>query len=93
MAKKDEQVFAISTAAPSLADQQKIRHRKYLISMTLRIICFSAALFTEGGWRWFFFVGAAVFPWVAVVVANAGVESGIRRRSSAVVLENGRELL
>jgi len=39
--------------------------------MSLRIICFVAAVFLHGVWRWVAVAGAAFLPAIAVVIANA----------------------
>jgi hypothetical protein len=46
--------------------------------MTLRTICFVGAVVAQGWLRWTFVVGALVLPYVAVLIANAGRESGGR---------------
>lgn len=51
---------------------------RYTIMMSIRVVCFFAAVFTEGWLRWTFAVGAVVLPYIAVVLANAGSK---RRRS------------
>jgi hypothetical protein len=59
--------------------QQADRNRKYMWSMSIRMACFAAALFTDGIWRWIFLIGSLVLPWVAVVLANAGRENRLER--------------
>lgn len=39
--------------------------------MSLRVICFVAAVFLTGAWRWLAVAGAAFLPAIAVVIANA----------------------
>lgn len=39
--------------------------------MSLRVICFVAAVFLHGVWRWIAVAGAAFLPAIAVVIANA----------------------
>lgn len=69
---RDPEVYSISGARSSLNDDMSLRMRRYLISMSVRTICFVLAVVTEGPARWVF-VGFAVFlPYVAVVVANTG---------------------
>lgn len=93
MRRKPEQtdVYSISGARTSLSDDQRSRQRKYMISMTLRVICFAAAIWTEGTLRWVMLAGSIVLPWMAVVIANAGRESG-RRTSQTATYQAGREL-
>jgi len=62
----------ITTAASSRADDISHRQRRYVISMTIRTICFLAAVAVGEGWlRWVLFAGAIFLPYVAVVMANA----------------------
>lgn len=93
MQRKPEQadVYSISAARTSLTDDQRSRQRKYMISMALRVICFGAAIFTDGTLRWVMLAGSIVLPWMAVVIANAGRESG-RRASQTATYQAGREL-
>ena len=69
-------VHRITSAAPALSDDQAGRQRRYLISMAIRTVCFLGAVFTQGALRWTLIVGALVLPYLAVVIANAGRESG-----------------
>lgn len=39
--------------------------------MSLRVVCFIAAVFLHGVWRWIAVAGAAFLPAIAVVIANA----------------------
>jgi hypothetical protein len=86
-----ETVYDISGARTSLSDDQRDRQRKYMISMTLRVICFGAAIFTDGPFRWVMLAGSVILPWMAVVIANAGRENG-RRSAQAATYQSGREL-
>lgn len=72
--KPKEQVYAISDARSSLAQDQDDRAKKYFISMTLRLIFFVAAVLVEGLLRWVLFSASVILPWAAVVIANAGKE-------------------
>jgi len=64
----------ITTARKSVADDQAARVRGYVISMTIRIICFLLAVVTTGYLRWIFVAGALIIPYIAVVFANGGRE-------------------
>lgn len=44
---------------------------EYLALMSLRVICFVAAIFLHGVWRWIAVGGAAFLPGIAVLIANA----------------------
>lgn len=65
------QVQSITSAQASLNDDLGPRMRKYLISMSLRTLCFILAVVFSGPLRWVFAAGAILLPYVAVVVANA----------------------
>jgi hypothetical protein len=78
MAQKPE-VHRITNAAQGMKQQQSDRNRKYMWSMSIRMVCFVAALLTEGPLRWLLLFGSLVLPWVAVVLANAGRENRLER--------------
>lgn len=67
-------VYRITTARPSVADDQQVRIRGYVISMSIRIVCFVLAVIASGWLRWTFVVGAVFIPYLAVVFANGGRE-------------------
>lgn len=46
---------------------------KYLVAMTIRVVCIVAAIFVEGWLMWLCFAGAIFLPYFAVVIANAQV--------------------
>lgn len=60
------------------------RTRRYLISMTIRMVCFALTVFvTPYGWyTWVFAIAAAVLPYIAVVAANAGSDSTVSAAES-----------
>lgn len=69
-------VVSITGARTSLADDVSARTRRYLISMTIRTVCFVGAVIASGPLRWFLVACAILLPYIAVVMANAGRESG-----------------
>lgn len=71
---KESSTYRITTARKSVADDQAARVRGYVISMTIRIVCFLLAVVTTGVIRWLFVAGALVIPYIAVVYANGGRE-------------------
>lgn len=73
-------MHTITSAQASLDDDLGPRMRKYLISMSVRTVCFILAVVFDGPLRWVFAAAAVVLPYVAVVVANAGP---IRRPEAA----------
>lgn len=56
-------------------DDAQLRMRKYAIMMSTRVACFILmVVVTPYSWyTWLFAIGAAVLPYLAVVVANVGV--------------------
>lgn len=84
-------MYDISGARTSLSDDQRVRQRKYMISMSLRVVCFAGAIFTDGPLRWGLLAGSVILPWFAVVVANAGREGG-RKAAITATYQSGREL-
>jgi hypothetical protein len=64
-------VHTVTTAPMSLAEDSDMRMRRYLITMGIRTACFLLAVVTEGWLRWTFVAGAAILPYIAVVLANA----------------------
>jgi hypothetical protein len=71
---KPDNAYRITTARKSVPDDQAIRVRGYVISMSIRIVCFLLAVVTTGVLRWTFVAGALVIPYLAVVFANGGRE-------------------
>jgi len=70
----------ITTAAEGRDSDIASRQRAYLISMTIRCLCFvGAGVSALVGWSWvwpFLIVGAVFLPYVAVVMANAANTKG-----------------
>ncbi len=83
--------YRITTARKSVADDQAARVRGYVISMSIRIVCFVLAVVTTGVWRWMFVAGALLIPYVAVVFANGGREPAPEQPDSLRPFSN-REL-
>lgn len=65
----------ITTAAGNRADDIRARQRRYLLSMSLRTICFVGAIIASLAgvdWLWpILIAGALILPYIAVVMANA----------------------
>lgn len=65
----------VTSAAVSAREELARRQRNYLISMSLRTVCFVGAVVAGMAgvdWLWPFLIGAAlILPYVAVVAANA----------------------
>ena len=71
----DAPVRITSVAAP-LSDDVSARARRYLVQMSIRVVCFLGAVVVDHWTRWVLLAGAVVLPYVAVVLANAGRERG-----------------
>lgn len=58
-------------------DEAQGRVRQYIITMSIRVLCFLLMFFVQpfGWWTWVFGIAAAVLPYIAVVIANAGGDS------------------
>lgn len=61
----------ITTAKLSSSEDLERRQRRYLWSMLVRTVSFVGLVVTPSPWRWFFLLGAAGIPAVAVVLGNA----------------------
>ncbi|MGA8845038.1 MAG: DUF3099 domain-containing protein [Nocardioides sp.] len=72
---KSGEAIRITTAAGNREDEISARQRRYLLSMSLRTICFVGAIAASLAgvdWLWpFLIAGAIVLPYIAVVMANA----------------------
>lgn len=69
MARKDVQ--SVTTASPGHSVDIDARLKRYMVMMTVRVVCFVLAIVVSGWPRWFFIAGAIILPYLAVVVANA----------------------
>ena len=85
----------ITTAPSSRNADIATRQKRYLISMTLRSLCFVGAIIAAlagVGWLWpILIAGALVLPYVAVVMANATMNKrdGFDLRDGRYVRELG----
>ncbi|HET6562478.1 MAG TPA: DUF3099 domain-containing protein [Marmoricola sp.] len=74
MRRKRDEPLRITTASRPRSEDIRGRERRYIISMGIRTVCFVLAVVFMGHWvMWLFLVGAVFLPYVAVVMANAGV--------------------
>ncbi len=73
--KRSGDAVRITTAAANRADDIRARQKRYLLSMSLRTLCFVGAIIASMAgvdWLWpFLIAGALVLPYIAVVMANA----------------------
>ena len=73
MPRKDPDAVRITSASQGHSADIRARQRRYVISMTIRTICFVLTVVSIGHWfMWIFLAGAFVLPYVAVVMANVG---------------------
>jgi len=69
---RDTSAVRITTAASSREADISRRQRRYVLSMSLRTVCFVGAILVGPGWlRWVLVAAAVLLPYVAVVMANA----------------------
>ena len=83
------EVHRITDARESHTVEKDGRMRKYMISMSVRMLCFILAFFFEGWMRWAMIAAAAVLPYVAVVLANGGAD--VTKREPAAEFYHGDE--
>jgi Flp pilus assembly protein TadB len=73
--REQDEAVRITTAASSRAADIAARQKRYLLSMTLRSLCFVGAIvaaLTHVAWLWpILIAGALILPYIAVVMANA----------------------
>jgi hypothetical protein len=67
----DETVISVTSAQPGRSEDLESRIARYAWMMSIRVVCFVAAVLTPSPWRWILLVGAVFLPSVAVVLANA----------------------
>ena len=73
MARKEPDAVRITTATRGRSHDIDTRQRRYVVSMTIRTLCFLLAVVSMGHWFMWVFLAASFFlPYVAVVIANAG---------------------
>jgi hypothetical protein len=72
-----ERVYLVTSARAAHSAEMSGRLRRYLISMGVRVVCLTLAIFVLTGWLRLIGIAAAlILPWVAVVMANAGPVDG-----------------
>lgn len=75
--KSKRPVPAVTSLPQSPQDEADHRVRRYVLTMTIRFVCFGLMFFVQpfGWYTWVFAIAAAVLPYIAVVFANAGSDS------------------
>ena len=69
--RREPEPIRITTAPENTHDDLVGRRRRYVFSMSLRVICFVGAIVFDGWLRYVLLLGALVLPYIAVVMANA----------------------
>ena len=72
----DDGAIRITTASSSRHEDIAARQRRYVVSMSLRTVCFIGAVIADGWLRWVLVAGAVLLPYFAVVMANADGSGG-----------------
>lgn len=67
----DDGAIRITTASSSRHEDIATRQRRYVLSMSLRTVCFVGAVIADGWLRWVLVAAAVLLPYLAVVMANA----------------------
>ncbi len=63
---------SITSIPQSAEDERRSRIIKYLVTMSVRIVCLVLMLFVQGWWLAVCAAGAIILPYFAVVLANVG---------------------
>lgn len=69
---------AVTELPLSPEQERRSRFIKYMVAMTIRVVCVFLCLVTPGWWLLIPATGAIVLPYFAVIIAN---EAGSRRRT------------
>jgi Flp pilus assembly protein TadB len=80
MSHHEEAPVTITTARTGHSADVRKRQTRYLISMGIRTACVVLAVVSSGTLRWAFVAGAAILPYIAVVMANASERRGEQGR-------------
>lgn len=72
----DRRAAAVSIASAREARSDDIagRQTRYIVSMLIRTACFVGAVAADGVLRWVLVAAAVFLPYIAVILANAGVQ-------------------
>ncbi|CAN5130615.1 hypothetical protein BH09ACT10_BH09ACT10_01060 [soil metagenome] len=71
--RSEPEAVSITSAPIAQSDDMWDRQKKYVISMGIRTLCFIGAVAFDGPLRWVLLAGAIFLPYIAVILANAGV--------------------
>jgi hypothetical protein len=79
---------SITSLPRSPEEDRRARMIKYSLAMGIRMVCILSLLFVQGWWLVVMGIGAIVLPYIAVVLANVGTQTG-----GAVEAPTGREVM
>lgn len=65
-------------------DERRSRMIRYLVAMSIRVVCIIAGVFVEGWLMWVCFAGAIFLPYFAVIIANAAGNTSGRTAETVV---------
>lgn len=65
-------------------DERRSRMIRYLVAMSIRVVCIIAGVFVEGWLMWVCFAGAIFLPYFAVIIANAAGNASGRMAETVV---------
>ncbi len=74
MERRQPEPVSITAARQSRSADIGGRQTRYIVSMLIRTACFVGAVVADGVLRWVLIVGALFLPYIAVILANAGVQ-------------------
>ncbi|MDO9395226.1 MAG: DUF3099 domain-containing protein [Herbiconiux sp.] len=63
---------SLTSLPKSPEDERRSRMTKYMITMSIRIVCLILMLFVQGWWLAVVAAGAILLPYFAVVLGNVG---------------------
>ena len=89
---RGEEVYNITEARKSASIDRDARTRRYLISMTIRTVCFLAAILVDGWLTWVLFAAAVVLPYIAVVGANTVTRPSAPNTLPPLIIKDTPEL-
>lgn len=64
--------------------ERRARMIRYLVAMSIRVVCIIAGVFVEGWLMWVCFAGAIFLPYFAVIIANAAGPSSASKANQVV---------
>jgi len=77
---------SLTSLPPSPDAERHARMVKYLITMSIRVLCLVLMLFVHGWWLAVCAAGAILLPYFAVVLGNVGT-SNIQRHEQPTAIE------